>query len=158
MNYIQTISALLISPLPVWSGYAEKPEIREKQWEDEKRQEIQQPKEILLIQQDNRLASIEARILEKGTLIEELTHLSIYLQTSEELISIREKIQTLKAELNDLWHEQWIIEREIEQEDIGIGVWSPHDRKRTLSENLVSIKNSLIYLCFSKLIKIALAR
>lgn len=100
--------------------FKDKQELREKQWEDEKRQEIQQPKEIPLIQQDNRLASIEAQILEKGTLIEELTH-SIYLQTSEELIlSIREKIQTLKAELNSLWNEQWVIEREIEQEGIGI--------------------------------------
>ncbi|MGC1182639.1 hypothetical protein [Legionella sp.] len=101
-------------------NFKDKKQLQEQQWQETKELEMNPLSDCNYVPRDNELLQIEAQIFKKATLIEELTK-SLYQQTSEELIvSIREKIQTLKAELNALWHDQWIIEREIEQEDIGI--------------------------------------
>lgn len=110
-------------------NFKDKKNLQEKQWGDKKRHEIHQSKEISLIHQDNRLAKIEGQILEKGTLIQKLTQ-NIYLQNSEEhILSIREKIQKLKDELNVLWNEQWIIEKEMEQEKIELTAFYKYQKE-----------------------------
>ncbi|KTD14393.1 hypothetical protein [Legionella israelensis] len=107
-------------------NFKDKLSLREQQWQEEKEAEINPTKiskneissgfdtssDII----DKRLVKLEAKIYEKGCLIKKLTE-SIYQESSEEIIlSLREKIQKLRRELEGLWHEQFLIEQEIENE------------------------------------------
>jgi len=67
---------------------------------------------------DDRLIQIEKKMQEKISQIEHLTTI-IYQQTSEEaILSIRENIQILRKELEDLWEQQFCIEQEMEKQFI----------------------------------------
>ena len=69
------------------------------------------------------LEKVEGQILEKASLIEELTQ-SIYQQTSEEHISlIREQISKLRSELNFLYEEQLRLENQIKKEESNAIKW-----------------------------------
>ncbi|WP_244946985.1 hypothetical protein [Legionella israelensis] len=108
-------------------NFKDKLALREQQWQEEKEAEINPTKiskneissgfdtssDII----DERLVKLEAKIYEKGCLIKKLTE-SIYQESSEEIIlSLREKIQKLRKELGGLWHEQFLIEQEVEKEE-----------------------------------------
>ncbi|WP_133138056.1 hypothetical protein [Legionella rowbothamii] len=72
---------------------------------------------MFIDQSDAALKRIETQIMENGGLIEVLTQ-SIYQQKSKEQISImRVQINTLRAELDVLYDEQWVIEKELENEE-----------------------------------------
>lgn len=63
---------------------------------------------------DKRLIQLEEQMLEKSTLIDALT-MSIYTQSSEEeIVLIRERIQSAKSELEHLWQQQSLLEQELE--------------------------------------------
>lgn len=95
-------------------NFKDKHELREKQWQQEKNNEFNQPYDINYINKNEKLAEVEEQLVEKSTLLDELMQ-SIYQQSSEEIIfKIREKIKTLRRELENLWHQQVIIEKEIE--------------------------------------------
>jgi hypothetical protein len=73
---------------------------------------------IIEEQKDERLTQLEIQMLEKSTLLDTLTQ-SIYQQSSEEVIvTIRERIQEARRELEHLWHQQFLIEQECEQQGI----------------------------------------
>jgi formyltetrahydrofolate synthetase len=72
---------------------------------------------MFIDQSDAALKRIETQIMENGGLIEVLTQ-SIYQQKSKEQISImRVQINTLRSELDVLYDEQWVIEKELENEE-----------------------------------------
>jgi hypothetical protein len=74
--------------------------------------------EIIEEQKDERLTQLEVQMLEKSTLLDTLTQ-SIYQQSSEEMIvTIRERIQEVRRELEHLWHQQILIEQEIESQTL----------------------------------------
>lgn len=100
------------------SNFKDKKELREKQWKHIKEREMkQQSNELALFQHGAALERVEAQIMEKGILIEELTQ-SIYQQKSEEQISIiRVQINKLRSELNVLYDEQSSIELELEKKE-----------------------------------------
>ncbi|WP_415073505.1 hypothetical protein [Legionella sp.] len=95
-------------------NFKDKQDIREKQWQETKERELNQSNEFL---KDDRLTHIEELMFKKSTLIEELTK-SIHEQTTRENIAfIREQIQKAQEELECLWHQQSVIEQELEQQD-----------------------------------------
>lgn len=95
-------------------NFKDKQIFKEKRWQEIKAQEINpilfgENKEF----SDTRLTLLEAKMLEKSTLIENLTS-DIYQQECEEAIfNLREKIKKTKNELENLWVEQRQIEEEI---------------------------------------------
>lgn len=90
--------------------------LRNEQWQKKKEAEIMPPKESMT-HQNQCLAQIEAKLYEKGTLINELTE-NLYRQSDEGLIAqIRENIQTLRKELESLWTQQATLEQKIEYEE-----------------------------------------
>ena len=90
-------------------------ELREKRWQNQKNNEINPISKMIEEQKDERLIQLEAEMLEKTTLIDELTQ-SIYHQSSEEvIIKIREQIQYLRKELEYLWRQQALVESEYQQ-------------------------------------------
>lgn len=98
-------------------NFKDKQEIRQKQWQNTKEREIKQPNNFMLSPHDAALGRVEIQIMEKGCLIEELTQ-CIYQQNSDEQISIiQEQIKKLKSELHALYEEQWVLEKEIENEE-----------------------------------------
>ncbi len=104
-------------------NFKEKQEIRERQWQNKKECEIKQPNCLSISPYQSVLEKVEGQIIEKGSLIEELTQ-SIYKQTSEEHISlIREQISKLRSELNFLYEEQLRLENQIEKEESNAIKW-----------------------------------
>lgn len=99
-------------------NFKDKHEIKQKQWQDAKEREMkQQSNSLVLSPDDAALERVETQIMEKGSLIEELTQ-SIYRQKSEEQITvIREQINKLRTELKVLYDEQRNIEQDLEKEE-----------------------------------------
>lgn len=95
--------------------FKDKQKLRELQWEQQKENETNQTKYTLNFEiKNDQLNIIENQIFEKSTQIERLTK-TLYQQSTEEtIIMIREQIQMVKNELEDLWKKQYIIEQEIE--------------------------------------------
>lgn len=98
-------------------NFKDKQQMRDKKWQEQKEREMNPSNDLNLTKTNVKLIHIEAQIVEKGTLIETLTE-SIYQQTDEEhTLFIRQQIVTLKQELSVLYDEQWIIEKELENEE-----------------------------------------
>ncbi|HFD0819979.1 helix-turn-helix domain-containing protein [Legionella pneumophila] len=98
--------------------FKDQQELREERWQKQKNNEINPNQEIMKEQKDERLTQLEVQMLEKSTLLDTLTQ-SIYQQSSEEVIvTIRERIQEVRRELEHLWHQQFLIEQECGQQDI----------------------------------------
>tara|TARA_B100000949_G_scaffold234571_1_gene254041 strand:- start:1274 stop:2452 length:1179 start_codon:yes stop_codon:yes gene_type:complete len=95
-------------------NFKDQQELREKRWQKQKNYEMNPNQEIIEEQKDERLIQLEVQMLEKSTLLDTLTQ-SIYQQSSEEVIvTIRERIQEVRRELEHLWHQQFLIEQEVE--------------------------------------------
>lgn len=91
-------------------------ELHEEKWQKQKNNEMNSNYKIIEAQKDDRLIQLEAQMLEKSTLLDELTQ-SIYHQSSEEdIVTIREHIQEVRRELEHLWHQQSLIEQEIDSQ------------------------------------------
>ncbi|MFS9378591.1 helix-turn-helix domain-containing protein [Legionella pneumophila] len=98
--------------------FKDQQELREERWQKQKNNEMNPNQEIMKEQKDERLTQLEVQMLEKSTLLDTLTQ-SIYQQSSEEVIvTIRERIQEVRRELEHLWHQQFLMEQECEQQDI----------------------------------------
>ncbi|HCE6135875.1 TPA: helix-turn-helix domain-containing protein [Legionella pneumophila] len=98
--------------------FKDQQELREERWQKQKNNEMNPKQEIMEEQKSERLTQLEVQMLEKSTLLDTLTQ-SIYQQSSEEVIvTIRERIQEVKRELEHLWHQQFLIEQAREQQDI----------------------------------------
>ncbi|HDV5711175.1 TPA: helix-turn-helix domain-containing protein [Legionella pneumophila] len=98
--------------------FRDQQELREERWQQQKNNEINPNQEVMEEQKDERLTQLEVQMLEKSTLLDTLTQ-SIYQQSSEEVIvTIRERIQEVRRELEHLWHQQFLIEQEYGQQDI----------------------------------------
>lgn len=98
--------------------FKDKEELREERWQNLKNNKINYLNENIAEQKEERVIQLESQMFEKSTLIDELTQ-SIYHQSSEEIImTLRERIQELRHELESLWHEQFLIEQEIEQSSL----------------------------------------
>jgi hypothetical protein len=98
--------------------FKDQQELREERWQKQKNSEMNPKQGIIEEQKDERLTQLEVQMLEKSTLLDTLTQ-SIYQQSSEEMIvTIRERIQEVRRELEHLWHQQFLIEQECEQQDI----------------------------------------
>ncbi|HEM6966035.1 TPA: helix-turn-helix domain-containing protein [Legionella pneumophila] len=96
--------------------FKDQQELREERWQQQKNNEMNPNQEIMEEQKDERLIQLEVQMLEKSTLLDTLTQ-SIYQQSSEEMIvTIRERIQEVRRELEHLWHQQFLIEQEIESQ------------------------------------------
>ncbi|SFM07710.1 helix-turn-helix domain-containing protein [Legionella jamestowniensis] len=94
--------------------FKDRQKLREDRWKNQKNEEMNPTNGGIKEQKDERLTQLEVQMLEKSMLLQELT-LSIYQQVSEEVIvAIRERIQEVKHELEHLWHQQFLIEQEIE--------------------------------------------
>ncbi|HFE6618950.1 hypothetical protein SDB96_15110 [Legionella pneumophila serogroup 1] len=99
-------------------NFKDKHELREQQWQRKKDKEMSQDYNSNSDRKDERLIQLEAQMIAKSTLIDELTQ-SIYQQSSEEVIlKIRENIQSLRNELETLWNQQIFIEQEIEKQQL----------------------------------------
>lgn len=105
-------------------NFKDKNELRDIKWEQQKEKEKNQTKfEPDFVVKDDRLNQIETQIFEKSAQIEQLTQ-SLYQQSSEEMIlTLREKINLAKKELEPLWEHQYRIEQEIEQQLINKDKW-----------------------------------
>lgn len=100
-------------------NFKDQQKLREERWQQQKNNEINPNQMIVREQKDERLTQLEVQMLEKSTLLDTLKQ-SIYLQSSEEvIITIREHIQQIRRELEHLWHQQSIIEQEIESQKLG---------------------------------------
>ncbi|HAU0213678.1 TPA: helix-turn-helix domain-containing protein [Legionella pneumophila] len=98
--------------------FKDQQELREERWQKQKNNEMNPKQGIIEEQKDERLTQLEVQMLEKSTLLDTLTQ-SIYQQSSEEVIvTIRERIQEVRRELEHLWHQQFLIEQECEQQGI----------------------------------------
>jgi DNA-binding MarR family transcriptional regulator len=96
--------------------FKDQQELREERWQQQKNNEMNPNREIMEKQKDERLIQLEVQMLEKSTLLDSLTQ-SIYQQSNEEVIvTIRERIQEVRHELEHLWHQQFLIEQEREQQ------------------------------------------
>lgn len=85
-----------------------------------KNNEINPNHEMIEEHKDERLIELEVQMLEKSTLLDTLTQ-SIYQQSSEEIIvTIRERIQEVRQELEYLWHQQFLVEQEIESHALNL--------------------------------------
>ena len=93
-------------------NFKDKHELREQQWLQTKKKELNPAYEALYEHKDEQMVQLEAQMLAKSNLIEELTA-SIYQQSSEEMIAkIRQQIQRVKGELECLWQQQEVMEQE----------------------------------------------
>lgn len=96
--------------------FKDQQQLREDQWQQQKHNEIHSNYDIDINngQKNERLIELEAKMLEKNMVLDTLTR-SIYQQSCEEMIvTIRGQIQEVKRELEHLWHQQFLIEQEIE--------------------------------------------
>lgn len=99
-------------------SFKDKHELLEQQWQQEKDDEINLIYSMNYDEKEDRLIQIESQMYEKSCLIDKLTQ-SIYQQSNEEVIfKIREQIQSLRLELEYLWHQQTLIEQESEQQHL----------------------------------------
>ena len=99
-------------------------ELREEQWNEQKNNEMNPNHEMMEAFEENqqehneRLIQIEAQMFEQSTLLETLMQ-SIYQQSSEELIATTQaRIQEVKQELERLWHQQFLLEQELNAVDL----------------------------------------
>lgn len=93
--------------------------MREEKERHQKEREINGKDTYVNDYHDERLMRLEAQMLEKTTLIDQLSE-QLYRQSSEEMIlSIRDKIQGLKRELESLWVQQALVEKEIDSYGLG---------------------------------------
>ncbi|WP_233586667.1 hypothetical protein [Legionella sp. km772] len=100
--------------------FKDQQELREERWQKQKNNEMNPNYKMIEEQKDERLIVLEAQMLEKSTLLDTLTQ-SIYQQSSEEVIvTIRERIQEVRRELEHLWHQQFLIEQEIESQMLNL--------------------------------------
>ena len=91
-------------------------ELREERWKKQKYNEMHPNHECVEEQQDERLIQLEAQMLEKSTLLNTLMQ-SIYQQSSEEVIvTIQERIQEVRRELEHLWYQQSQIEQQYQHD------------------------------------------
>ena len=98
-------------------NFKDQQELREQRWQHEKEREMNRISNPLTELQNPRLMELEAEMLQKSSLIDELTQ-SIYTQSSEEeIIRIRELIHYARAELEQLWHQQSLLEHELQRPD-----------------------------------------
>jgi DNA-binding Lrp family transcriptional regulator len=98
--------------------FKDQQELREERWQKQKNSEMNPKQGIIEEQKDERLIQLEVQMLEKSALLDTLTQ-SIYQQSSEEVIvTIRERIQEVRRELEHLWHQQFLIEQEIESQTL----------------------------------------
>ena len=105
--------------------FKDKQQLREEQWNEQKNNEMNPNHGLMEAFEENkqehkdeRLIQIEAQMLEQSTLLDTLTQ-SIYQQSSEEMIvAIRARIQEARQALEYLWHQQFLIEQEIESHGI----------------------------------------
>lgn len=94
--------------------FKDKQELRDERLKHQNNDEMNPLHEVSDTPKDERLIQLEAQMLEKATLLEQLNK-SIYLQTCEEdILMIRERIQFVSQELEQLWMKQAAIERELE--------------------------------------------
>ncbi len=101
-------------------NFKDQQELREERWKQQKNNEMNPNQKQILEQKDERLTQLEAQMFEKSTLLDELTQ-SIYQQSSEELIvTIRERIQAVRSELEHLWHQQSLLEEEFQYDMLKI--------------------------------------
>ena len=99
-------------------SFKDKHELLEQQWQQEKDEEINLIYSMNYDEKEERMIQIESQMYEKSCLIDKLTQ-SIYQQSNEEIIfKIREQIQSLRLELEHLWHQQTILEQESEQQHL----------------------------------------
>jgi len=96
--------------------FKDKQQLREQRWENQKNNEISPINERIEKQKDERLIQLEVQMLEKSTLIGELTQRLREESNEETIITIREHIQEIKRELEQLWHQQFLIEQEEKQQ------------------------------------------
>lgn len=97
-------------------NFKDQQDLREERWQMQKNSEINQSLGIIEALKDERLIKLEAQMLEKNTVLEELMQ-SLYQQSSEEGIStLQGRIQDVRHELEHLWHEQYVIEQELESQ------------------------------------------
>jgi DNA-binding Lrp family transcriptional regulator len=86
-------------------------ELREQRWKNQKELE----KSLVFAmeeEKDERLIVLESQMFEKSILISELTQ-ALYQQSSKEsIIKLREQIQNIKNDLENLWVQQALIEQE----------------------------------------------
>jgi DNA-binding Lrp family transcriptional regulator len=95
--------------------FKDKKELREQHLKTQKFNELHSLYEQIEEHKDERLIVLEAQMEKQSTLITELTD-SIYQQSSEEeILIIRERIQSAKADLEQLWEQQRVLEHELEQ-------------------------------------------
>lgn len=98
--------------------FKDQQELREERWQKQKNNEMNLSQKQIEEQKDDRLTQLEGQMLEKSTLLDTLTQ-SIYQQSSEEVIvTIQERIQEVRRELEHLWHQQFLIEQEYEHQNI----------------------------------------
>ncbi|HFC9843794.1 TPA: helix-turn-helix domain-containing protein [Legionella pneumophila] len=101
-------------------NFKDQQELREERWQKQKNNEINPNHEMIEEHKDERLIELEVQMLEKSTLLDTLTQ-SIYQQSSEEIIvTIRERIQEVRQELEYLWHQQFLVEQEIESHALNL--------------------------------------
>lgn len=99
--------------------------LREEQWNEQKNNEMNPNHEMMEAFEENqkehkdeRLIQIEAQMFEQSTLLKTLMQ-SIYQQSSEELIATTQaRIQEVKQELERLWHQQFLLEQELNAVDL----------------------------------------
>ena len=95
-------------------NFKDQQELREQRWEHDKEREINSISNPIAELQDQRLIELEAQMLSKSSLINKLTQ-SLYEQSSEEeVLLIRERIQKARGELEQLWHQQTLVESELQ--------------------------------------------
>ena len=97
--------------------FREKQESIKKQWEKQKEEEINPIKNDSTYEmEDEQLNQVEQQIFEKGVLINQLIK-SIYQQSEEEVISgIQDQVNILRHDLEQLWKQQSLIEKEREKQ------------------------------------------
>ena len=103
--------------------FKDQQQLREERWNEEKNNEMNPNHGMIDAFEENqkehkdaRLIQIEAQMREQSTLMDTLTQ-SIYQQSSEELIvATRTRIQEVRQHLEHLWHQQYLIEQEIERQ------------------------------------------
>ncbi|MDR3501722.1 MAG: hypothetical protein P4L79_03985 [Legionella sp.] len=97
-------------------NFGDQQKIRDEKWQKKKELEIKPEKEGTKYK-NQCLVQIEAKLYEKGTLINQLTE-DLYQQSDEGLIvKIRENIQSLRKDLESLWAQQATLEQQIEYEE-----------------------------------------
>lgn len=102
--------------------FKDKQELRDKLWQCQKEREISQKYEVQTSNNNQQLLLLEVKMQEKSTLIDELTK-RIYQESCEDVIlGLREKVQLERKELESLWHQQFLLEKDIEERSLQEGL------------------------------------